>query len=1847
MAAQNSPTNQAEVGPAVEVGVLGPVSLRQGEEQLPVGGPKQQAVLAMLAARAGDVVSADLIAQALYGEDAPDRARRRVQTYVSNLRSVVGDLITRTGPGWSLSADARSIDAQRFEDACAAAEGLAPREASAALRDALAMWRGRAYAHIEAHGFLDGEISRLDELRVKAQTDRIRADLATGRHADLIAEIEVLLVEHPYRETFRSLHMLALYRAGRQREALGSYAALRATLVEDLGIDPSQELRDLELRIIEQDPELTLPEVRSVHRRAVLVVDTGDPLMPAPANDNLSVSDQMVLSRGEVHPAGAAVYGIFESVELATTVARDVALGPAGESLRSAIDWGDIETTDRGISGQPVARAALLVSHAHQGQVLLSPAARDELVGEPNAERLQLGDLGPHRLANGGPQVTIYELVVGEPARTFPPLETRGLPPPLPEAGIRSVAGFELRQPVGFGGAGELYRAYQPSVGREVMVEIVRAPVANTATFIREFEPDAQRLSLLDHPHLNPLLDYWRDPDGAYLVHRYHRGGFLASSGAATPALLRQIASALAYLHRYELVHGAVRPDRVLLDESGNGYLTGFSVGPRPTLSESDDRFMAPEVSAGAPPTARSDVYSIAVFAQDLVAAGHLDGPGLDDLLLRATDADPEARPDSIEELLVALEPGAAPKVPARSQIRNPYKGLAAFQESDAADFFGRSAMVDQLVAAVDASTFVAVVGPSGIGKSSLVRAGLLPALREGPIAGSSSWTIAEMMPGAHPFHELRRALERVAVSHLGQLAGLLADRDADALADVAPYLPVGSELLLVIDQFEELFTMCGETEAAAFMELIVRSVDEGHARFLITLRADFLDRPLMHSTFGGVLRDHLLVVPAPDPSELVEAVVGPARAVGLSVDNGLVERITTDVLDRPGALPLLQHTLAAATEARTSDTLDLAAYERVGGLLGSMARRADGIVDRLAVDEQGRVRQAFLQLVSVSDDGATTRRRVPRGELERSLAPESIDEFVGARLLVSDNDPETHTPTIEVAHEALLRGWPRLSEWIDTYREELLLRDRLQMAVTEWAESGESDDQLLVGGRLHQHENWVAASGIPLTEDQNALLARSRVAEDHRARDRQRRRQLFMGLVTLAAVVAGILALVAFQQSRNANSRRAEALSAESVAQEQAALAETERDRAEANAAEAEAQAAEVQRQRDIAEGRALLAALPQTLLADPQEALALAIGAAERLGEVAAVTTALHEVIGAQPTIANFNFESEVPLAHHRAANVGGRLPRFNLDGDISPDGRLVALVGAFGNTVELHRVDTAELVWSHTFDAEPAVEHRLMARFANGGEQLVIGVSWHPSTERAFADPSEAVGFHVLDVSTGTVLHRYDSGPCGPVAKATSAWGAINDMSRVGALTMTVSPGWHADFGCAAADPSVADEAAGEWRAATIDVEFFDFATGERSPVIVGWSGGPVQVAVSFDGRVAAYTSTDQPVSVLDVGTREVRATVASAGPEIALDADGSSLAAYDRTAGVLVYDLVPGGGPLSSRRLDVELDLGWVWFVGEESDLLTSSADGELGLYDGSTLTQVARIDAHRSIWLVRSTPDASRIAGFGPRLDDPLLAATFEPGHGLAEVDGGEIPDGIECDDIGWPEGMLPCGPPGMPPNAIAISTDGTRIVVAEPFEPASGRRGIMRLYDGRTFELLTETSVSSETVVPNRLAFVGDSGAVAAVVRRGEEWAVRVHDAGALQPTRRIQGPHDFGLEAGASNAGEFEITSLAVTPDGTRIATTGVDGFVRIWAYDTLALLHEIPVAEPVIAGAFVDDRRFAVATASGTRTYWVDFELLLDEARRRLTEPMAQDFCLEHFGVAGCPGLPSPTDD
>ena len=448
-----------------------------------------------------------------------------------------------------------------------------------------------------------------------------------------------------------------------------------------------------------------------------------------------------------------------------------------------------------------------------------------------------------------------------------------------------------------------------------------------------------------------------------------------------------------------------------------------------------------------------------------------------------------------------------------------------------------------------------------------------------GEIRPGPNWLITDMLPGRFPFEELGTAVLRVATETPADLDEDLR-RDERGLARATKrMLPPDGDLLLVIDQFEELFTLTDEATREAFLAALTTLVtdERSGARVIVTIRADYFDRPLRHPGLGELLRAGTVPVGAPSVDELLAMVTQPAAGVGVDFESGLAEHIVSNVADQPGGLPLLEYALTELFEARSSDEIAAVTYQESGGVLGSLGRRAESTFQAMQPDQQEVAQQTFLRLVSVDESGRHTRRRVRRSELEGlEASTESVDAVLAAfgqhRLLTFDRDPVTRGRTIEVAHEALFSEWQRLGSWIDEQREDLLLRRRLADEVQEWEESGRADAYLLEGGRLVQHESWSTDTDLSLTVSDKDLLTESRRRENERRdRRRRRRRGILIGFAA-AAVIALVLATVAFISRQDAQDSAALALDAAQRADQEALAATAEAARADQEAVAARA---------------------------------------------------------------------------------------------------------------------------------------------------------------------------------------------------------------------------------------------------------------------------------------------------------------------------------------------------------------------------------------------------------------------------------------------------------------------------------------------------------------------------------------------------------------------------------------------------------------------------------------------------------------------------------------------------
>ncbi len=1122
---------------------------------------------------------------------------------------------------------------------------------------------------------------------------------------------------------------------------------------------------------------------------------------------------------------------------------------------------------------------------------------------------------------------------------------------------------------------------------------------------------------------------------------------------------------------------------------------------------------------------------------------------------------------------------GGAPGASGQTRpVENPFKGLRAFQEEDADDFFGREALVAQIIERLQDpapnARFLAIVGPSGSGKSSVARAGLIPALRRGAIPGAQRWIIVDMMPGAHPLEELEATLTRVASPPPAGLLRLLReDEDGLSYAIKRVLPPVGEhELFLLIDQFEEIFTQVADEAARThFLHSLLKALmaPDSRLRVVVTLRADFYDRPLLYPDLGALFRQRSEVVLPLTAQELVRAIVGPLERVGVMPEPGLVATIVSDVGEQPGALPMLQYALTEIFERHEDRTLTLGTYHASGGVLGALARRADALYQSL--DDAGReaARQMFLRLVTPGDGVEATRRNVPWEELaavtqDEEQAREIARMFVKYRLLTFDHDPISGGPVVEVAHEALIQEWGQLRAWIAESRDDMRMQRQLAIAATEWETAGYDDSYLLRGARLTQFEDWSHRTTLILMREPRAFLAASIAqrarenAEDKQRleqqaelerRDRQQLR-MFVGLLTGVTLLALLLSILAFSQ----NARARAALNSEQHAR---ATSEFNVRAAEAARATSDANEALARQEAALSRSLALVANARLALSANnPELAIALALEAARVEDPPPAVQLALSEAAYA-------------PGA--RALVLRPSADRFVLEMTLNQTGTEALLALVEGPIVLL------DLETGHT-------------RFSLGAQgSVVTSLSFGPDGLTALSGAQDGTLF-VWNLRDGSLLHRL-SGHSDVVTDA-----AISPDGRY-----ALSAGF---------DRSLI---------------LWDLQAGSLLRRMEGHSGNLHALAFSPDGRFALSGGDDFSVRLWHLPTGEERFQWAGGAlvTNVAFGPDGAD--AYALAGGCLLrWDTASGAeqgrigceDPVSATR--------WGLAIGPEGRYaLTGSALGAVQLWDLDSGAELLRLLGHSQnvaalrfmadgrraltgasdgsviLWDLASGAELRRINGPTPG-SSFLYGMTFTPDGtriiaGTRDVQRGSPESSMVLFDVATGEEQLRFGGHAGPVNDLAVSPDGRWLL------------------SGSEDTTVTLWSVSTGTIIHRLNRHQGPVRAVAFSPDGRSAFSGSGGSPALSAPENLIiHWDLEIGREIRRWVGADRELFSLAVSPDGGLLAAGGINSLVLFDAA-TGEEVRRLPVSNgdtgpsTINSLAFSPDGRWLLSGSSNTLvTLW-----------------------------------------
>ncbi len=527
----------------------------------------------------------------------------------------------------------------------------------------------------------------------------------------------------------------------------------------------------------------------------------------------------------------------------------------------------------------------------------------------------------------------------------------------------------------------------------------------------------------------------------------------------------------------------------------------------------------------------------------------------------------------------VAPGPGADGPIIA---VESPYVGLRTFQAANEKFFFGREAATEWLISRLrpgprpeSASRFLAVVGASGSGKSSLVRAGLLPALARGALPGSAEWPLVVLRPGDDPIESLAVALMAndaigAATGSLTALVDELASDERRLHRQVRLVLHGRDEdarVVVVVDQFEEVFTLCtDERRRSAFIDglLYASGLPGGQTIVILTMRADFYGKCAAYARLTAALSDDTELVSPMSDDEMRSAIERPAQLVGAEMESGLTELLLEHIRGRTGALPLLQHALLALWQRRSGRLMTLDAYRAMGELDGALEQHAEAVFAALSQAEQDTCQRLLLRLIQPGAGTEDTRRRARRDELgDDDAVDDVLARLADVRLLTTEGTLEQPGAAhIEISHEALIRGWSRLRAWIEDSREALMIQHRLTEASREWEarrQSADAEDYLYRGARLAELEEWAEQHGKGMNESERAFvdasvelrnrearqqqemrereltLAREKADTEVRATAQLRVRARLLAVVSALALAGAVIATISFFQARDA----------------------------------------------------------------------------------------------------------------------------------------------------------------------------------------------------------------------------------------------------------------------------------------------------------------------------------------------------------------------------------------------------------------------------------------------------------------------------------------------------------------------------------------------------------------------------------------------------------------------------------------------------------------------------------------------------------------------------------------
>ena len=1182
----------------------------------------------------------------------------------------------------------------------------------------------------------------------------------------------------------------------------------------------------------------------------------------------------------------------------------------------------------------------------------------------------------------------------------------------------------------------------------------------------------------------------------------------------------------------------------------------------------------------------------------------------------------------ALEEAILRQDPSlVADQMPEPSPVC-PYMGLVPYDVGDADAFFGRDPAVAECLRRLADAGVLAVVGPSGSGKSSIVRAGIAAALeRDGR-------KVAVVAPGARP-------------------------------TDVLSALPTSARgSVLVVDQCEEAVTLCTDAdERAGFFAALTEHVERGP--LVVALRADRLGELSAHPGFARIVERGLFLLHGMGEDDLRAAIEGPARQAGLRLEPGLVDLLVRDVEGEPGALPLLSHALRQTWRRREGGTLTVAGYQASGGIRLAVAQTAEQLYEGAPPEQRPMLRDLLLRLVAPSADGEPVRSRVSRRVVATDPGREQIvEQLISARLVTSDED------VVELAHEALARAWPRLRDWLDDDVEGQRTWRHLSAAAEAWDAMGRPDSELYRGVRLDQAVDWRDRAAPDLNALERTFLGASRTERDRqrqreadqlkrtaRANRRLRAQLAALGVALVVALVVGVVAVG--QRDRASQQRRI------ATARELAAAANANLD---------------VDPERSVL---LALAAVDRSrsgdgaVLPEAEQALHDAVTASRAVlrvpGEGGAVAWSpdgrRFAAAGAEGTVVIHDAatgKAVKSIAAHKAPVNG---IAFSHDG---------ALLGTTGE-------DGYAKVW----DLKTGKERYA---FTSPKGRDAIAPAFSPDDSLFAASMANESFIHILDVATGRTrnLVLNTEGPR-TRAFAFDPTGAriVVALDNFSAEVVDVRSGARLDLGLeATADAAWSTDGSSIATAhADGSVRVFDAHTLRQRFVLLGHGNRVNSVDWSRDGNRILTASDDGTAKVWAV-TREAGRELFTLSAQAtrggivtaAFSPDGSRIVTGDveRRAAIVWDASIAGDAELANLPGAIRgADPGSAVFTPDGRYLLTGNAAGGVSVWDAKTFRKVRTL----------GTPDATSSDGAPSR--DPVVAPT-STGVEVSALD--VSPDGLVAAAIAdynhgrallriWDirtghEAFRPRSRGGWVED-VAWSPDGSRLAIATTIDTDADRewdRGSLAVVDrsGKEVAFLPD---EEDLVLIRSIAFTSDGkrligsrsplagwdtfwgqvavwdwkdGRVVRNVDTGQYEAVLSPRADLLVSTNAFTGSQVAEVWDWATGRHlralhhSGSVANAAFSPDGSRLATASQDGTVRIWDPYTDGAEQLVLRGHTGPAGAVAfspDGSRLASESADGTVRIWaLDLDELVATAERGLTRNLTDDECRQYLHTDRC---------